>query len=95
MNKFLLIDLDKPVMSNTGTGVTNEGFHATLKCTAVGHTSPKYTWYKNTTTQMSSKNGVLHFRSLHRTDTGNYTCHGENTFGVKLSDTTSITVRCK
>ena len=82
-------------MSNTGTGVRNEGSPATLRCTAVGQTSPKYKWYKNTTTLMSSRNGVLNFKSLHRTDTGNYTCHGENTFGVKFSDTTSITVRCK
>ena len=89
------LDIDKPVLSNTGDGVTNEGNPAILRCSAVGNTSPMYKWYKNATSLMPSKKGILNFKKLHRTDTGNYTCHGENTFGIKTSVTTSITVRCE
>ncbi|XP_060113722.1 carcinoembryonic antigen-related cell adhesion molecule 5-like [Heteronotia binoei] len=76
----------------TGPSVATEDQPVTLTCTAVG-SSVSYSWFKGDQslepghyTVLTNNNQNLMFSPSHRSDSGDYTCRGSNSFSSDVSE---------
>ncbi|KAL8219723.1 UNVERIFIED_CONTAM: hypothetical protein K2H54_031808 [Gekko kuhli] len=76
----------------TGPSVATEDLPVTLTCTAVG-SSVSYSWFKGNQSMepgqhvvLTNTNQNLTFDPSHRSDSGDYTCRGSNSFSSGFSE---------
>ena len=92
-SKYLLADLDKPIISGKPATTIKEGSSITMFCSASGNPTVSYNWYKNGLFLTTSSYYAV--GTLSRFDTGNYSCTALYEFGNKTSDEVQWRIACK
>ena len=74
----------------------NEGSPVNIICSATGTPDPDVKWVRanGQTKSLGRKSALLAFKSIHRTDDGQYICKANNSAG-KTEEPVTLVVNCK
>uniref|UniRef100_A0A3Q4I545 Ig-like domain-containing protein n=1 Tax=Neolamprologus brichardi TaxID=32507 RepID=A0A3Q4I545_NEOBR len=84
-----------PSVSVRPSGEIKEGTSVTLTCSSDANPAATFVWYKTNGRTPLSKEPQLFFRSIQRSDSGQYYCIAGNTVGSRTSEYVSINVKCE
>ena len=94
MKRFLISDLDKPVLQVTPSSNQREGDNLIMSCLTESSSGITYTWFKDGD-KLSWEEEKAVVNNIQLKDMGSYKCLVGNEIEKKESDLFNLTIYCK